>query len=239
MVDSFVKKKAALVPLEHKEEMQQEAFIRILKSYEKIDATRGWKSFVFNHCRGAVMDYQKAGEGFAEKRWSLNKKAAKKNNNFKLNSRMDFSREDQNITLDSVMMNVGLFSAIEEDSIKIKWDLLACMAAQDENLHVFAKYLRGFEIAELSEFFFLSRGRICQIIEMVIERFDEPSLVDDVWFLQTCYAFGICRRFGLKDIDQSAVMNCNIGWTKSPVDLDCKTAIRLPNYEQLDLLGGL
>lgn len=233
MVDHFIKKKAHDCPSEHKEEMQQEAYVRILRSYERLDATKGWKSFVFNHCRGAVMDYQKFGKGFAEDRWSLHKKNDKRKS-FKMHSRMDFEREDQNLSLDSVMVASGLFASIDELKIDINWSLVSCMAAQDEIIHVFAKYLIGFEVVDLAIFFNLSRARIFQIIELMVARFDEPSLIDDVWFLQTCYAFGLCQKFGMENVDQSSkFLDFKIGWTAAPVDLYSMTPIRLPDFEQL------
>lgn len=241
MVDHFVKKKAYDCPDEHKEEMKQEAFVRILNSYEKLDGARGWKSFVFNHCRGAVMDYKKFGKGFAEARWSLQKTAKKRNSSFKIHSRIDFDRdnEDQNIDFDTILLNAGYFYTIEEDFVNINWKLVSCMAAQDEIIHVFAKYIRGFKINELGIFFNLSRARICQIIEIFIGRFDAPELVYDEWFLQTCYAFGICRKIGVKDIDQSIEQNFPVGWSKNTVDLDSKIAIRPPNPVQMSLVGDL
>lgn len=239
MIDHFVRKKAIDVPIEHKEEMQQEAFERILKSYARLDAAKGWKSFVFNHCRGAVMDYQKFGKGFQEDRWSLQKASKKRGSHTRITQRLDLDRDDQNLTLDGVMMSAGIFASINQDPIHIKWDLVSQMAAQDEVIHVFAKFLRGFEILELADYFDLSRSRIFQIIELFVSRFDDPELIDDPWFKQTCYAFGLCRKLGMKDQDQSEIYKMPIGWTNQAVDLDCKNPIKAPNYEQLSFFGEL
>lgn len=239
MIDHFVRKKAIDVPLEHKEEMQQEAFERILKSYERIDPSKGWKSFVFNHCRGAVMDYQKFGKGFAEDRWSLQKTSKKRNSSTRINQRLDLDREDQNLTLDGVLMSAGIYESINIDPVYIKWDLVARMASQDEVIHVFAKFLRGFEILELAGFFDLSRSRIFQIIEIFVARFDDPELTDDPWFKQTCYAFGLCRKLGMKDEDQSKNYNMQIGWSFKSIDLDAKEPIKIPEFEQLSFFGEL
>ena len=239
MIDHFVRKKAIDCPMEHKEEMQQEAFERILKSYARLDATKGWKSFVFNHCRGAVMDYQKFGKGFAEDRWSLQPSTKKKKSKGLISQRLDFDRDDQNLTLDGVMMSAGLFAQINQDPVHIKWDLVSRMAAQDEIIHVFAKFLRGFEIMELAVFFDLSRSRIFQIIELFVARFDDGELIDDPWFKQTCYAFGICRKLGMKDQDQSEIYKMAVGWSFKPIDLDAKEPIRTTDFEQLSLFGDL
>lgn len=237
MIDHFVRKKALEVPLEHKEEMQQEAFERILKSYERLDAAKGWKSFVFNHCRGAVMDYQKFGKGFSEDRWSLQKTSKKRSAHTRITKRIDFERDDQNLTLDGVLLSAGIFSSINQDPIYINWDLVARMSAQDEVIHIFAKFIRGFEILELAEFFDLSRSRIFQIIELFAARFDDPELIDDPWFKQTCFAFGLCRKLGMKEQDQSEIYKMAIGWSFKPIDLDAKEPIRKTDHEQLSLFG--
>jgi hypothetical protein len=182
------------------------------------------------------MDYQKFGKGFAEDRWSLHKKNEKRPT-FKMHSRLNFEQDDKKLTLDSVMVAAGLFSAVNEDKIDINWHLVSCMAAQDEIIHVFAKYIIGFEVADLAVFFNLSRARIFQIIELMVDRFDEPSLIDDVWFAQTCYAFGLCKKFGMESVDQSKIHQVNIGWTNSPVDIYSQTPIRLPEFEQLKQLS--
>ena len=239
MIDHFVRKKAMDVPVEHKEEMQQEAFERILKSYARLDASKGWKSFVFNHCRGAVMDYQKFGKGFAEDRWSLQKASKKRASSTRMTQRLDLDRDDQNLTLDGVLMSAGIFAQIDQDPVHIKWDLVSRMAAQDEVIHIFAKFIRGFEILELAEFFDLSRSRIFQIVELFVARFDDPDLIDDPWFKQTCYAFGLCRKLGMKDQDQSEIYRMSIGWSFKPIDLDAKEPIRTTDFEQLSLFGDL
>jgi len=239
MIDHFVRKKASEIPLEHKEEMQQEAFLRIFNTYERLDPERGWKSFVFKHCRGAVMDYQKFGKGFPENRWSLQKKSNKKKTPVRIFQRMDFDREDQNISMDSVMLEAGLFAFIDEHQIKINWDLVARMSSIDQFIHIFAKFCRGFEIMEIAYFFGISRTRVFQIIQSFIERFDNPELAEDPWFKQTCFAFGLCRRLGIKDVDQSKLYNIPIGWNEKPVDLDAKGQIKIAEFEQLSFFGDL
>ena len=239
MIDHFVRKKAVDCPIEHKEEMQQEAYERILKSYARLDAEKGWKSFVFNHCRGAVMDYQKFGKGFAENRWSIQKNMKRKKSSSIISHRIDLDKEDQGLTFDGVLMAAGIFDEIKTERLPIKWDLVSRMASQDQLIHVFAKYIRGFDHVELARFFGLSRSRIFQLIETFVERFDDPELVDDVWFKQTCYAFGICRKLGMKDQDQSEIYSMSIGWNSIPVDLDRKEPIRIKEFEQLSFFGEL
>src|ERR1700747_3167675 len=67
----FISKYADDFPHEQKEEIVQEVYIRLIKAYPGIDPSKGWKSFVYNHCRGGVMDYAKAGNGFEGDVWTI------------------------------------------------------------------------------------------------------------------------------------------------------------------------
>lgn len=62
---------AGYIPDEQKEEIEQEAMVRVIALYPKLDPSKGWKSFVYTHAVGAVKDYQKLGHGFSETRKSL------------------------------------------------------------------------------------------------------------------------------------------------------------------------
>jgi RNA polymerase sigma factor (sigma-70 family) len=67
--DKFLKDHATHLPPEQKEEIRQEALIRVANAYTDLDPERGWKSFVQNHSRGAVLDYLRDGTGFKESKW--------------------------------------------------------------------------------------------------------------------------------------------------------------------------
>lgn len=68
-VDKYLKDHAAHLPREQKEEVRQEALLRVANAYPNLDPSRGWKSFVQNHARGGVLDYLRDGTGFKETRW--------------------------------------------------------------------------------------------------------------------------------------------------------------------------
>lgn len=65
-VELQIYRKASLLPLEQKEEIRQSARIRIWRIYDKIDPEKGWKAYVQQHARGAVLDYIRWGNGFEE-----------------------------------------------------------------------------------------------------------------------------------------------------------------------------
>lgn len=235
MAESFIKKIAMDCPYEQRQEMAQEAYLRIIKAYERLDVTKGWKSFVYNHCRGAVMDYKKRGSGFEEDSFSLKESENKYKHSERLHNNGNYEGEAQ--TLDQFLANNGVTASFQLQEIKINWDLVSRMASQDETIHVFAKFLRGFEIQELADIFNLSRTRIFQLIQAFIIRFQDPFQRNEVWFKQICFAFGLCEQFGMKSIDQSTVYNIPVGWNSKPIDLDSFESINIAQYEQLDLFG--
>lgn len=235
MAESFIKKIAMDCPYEQRQEMAQEAYLRIIKAYERLDVTKGWKSFVYNHCRGAVMDYKKRGSGFEEESYSLKESGNKHKHSERLHNTGNSEGEPQSI--DQFLANCGVTANFEIQEIKINWELVSRMASQDETIHVFAKFLRGFEIQELADIFNLSRTRIFQLIQAFILRFQDPYQRNEVWFKQICFAFGLCEQFGMKPIDQSTVYHIPVGWSSKPINLDSYEPVNINQYEQLDLFG--
>lgn len=75
-IRKFIRDLVSDLPFEQQEEIEQEAMLRVFRAYQELDAARGWKSFIYTHCKGAVKDYQKSGAGFSEQRWSLASGAA-------------------------------------------------------------------------------------------------------------------------------------------------------------------
>lgn len=219
----FIGKVATDLPWEQREEIEQEAYLRLIEAYENLDPEKGWKSFVYNHCRGTVLDYIKFGRGFHEQRWSIAKEETHGSKHVtKIRERvfMVSSEDGDDLDLDQVLGSNGVFKSLKEKPVSIRWDLVARMSSQDECLHVFAKHLRGIGIDEMVPVFNLCRARIGQLIQAFIDRFDNPDYAECPWFLQTCYAFGICEELGLPDVDQSKVLGFSIGWNHRPVDLD-------------------
>lgn len=240
IIMKFIGEFAADLPSEQKEEIQQDVFLRLAKFYDLIDADKGWKSYVFNHARGGVLDYIKFGKGFQEGKWSLQKSEDPEEARFphKIFSRIPNTDETGEVVgVEKILGFRKVHSNIDEDRIIIKWELLARMARSDEELHAFAKHLRGIGIEEMAPVFGLCRARVGQLIQAFIARFDDPYQAEDPWFLQTCFALGVCRQLGIPDVDQSVVLGFPVGWTEKPVDLDSVEAPRDPDAEnQLNFL---
>lgn len=70
-VEIYIRDKASDLPREQKDEIRQDAFLRVVKAYENLDPEQGWKRFVQMHCAGAVLDYTRWGNGFQETNKSL------------------------------------------------------------------------------------------------------------------------------------------------------------------------
>lgn len=224
LIYKFIAKYANDIPYEQKQEIEQTAYLRLLEGYSEIDPERGWKSFVYNHARGTVLDYLKAGTGFEEDKWSLSDEYQERkrkanphvkhrtNNVPKMKNRVFLSNSDDTETLDIdyVLGQAGIFNELDIDRLNIRWPLIAQMASQDDELLAFAKWLKGFNLDELAQYFGVSRNRVSGMIKSFVERFDDPALNESPWQSQIIYAFGLARRFGIQDCDQSKVFNMDL-----------------------------
>lgn len=215
------KKKARSAPREQQDEMLQAAYERILEKYPEIEA-ESWKSYVYTHSRGAVLDYLKSGEGFAEKRWSLQKPEDVGNTHVgKINERVSLHNSaGEDVSLDQVVGQFGVFNELQLDRIKINWDLVSRMSSQDECLRAFAMHLRGITLDAMAPVFGVKVARAGQLVQAFVDRFDDPVHTDCPWFKQCCFALGLCDRLGVPNIDQSKIMGFSIGWGLPAVDLD-------------------
>ncbi len=149
--------------------------MRLCDAYERLDPEKGWKSFTYNHCRGAMLDYLKFGKGYKENKWIPKDKEGKPNEQPRLTQRIqNFDhKENRSVDLDQALGLNNVFDEMDPDTIKIKWELLARMASVDENLHAFAKLLLGHTIEDMAPVFGLCRTRVSQMIQAFVDRFDD------------------------------------------------------------------
>lgn len=223
LILKFIGQFACDLPEEHKEEIVQTANLRLLQAYTVLDVTKGWKSFVYNHSKGAVLDYLKFGAGFQESKWSIAKTENHESKYVsKIRERISLSnRDDETFELDQVLGANGIFSELEIDKMEIRWELVARMARIDQCIHAMALHLLGNGIEEIAPGFDKCRSRIGQLIQAFVDRFDEPLWAASPWFLQMCYAFGLCKALGIPDVDQSTIAgNGSCGWDLEPIDLE-------------------
>jgi RNA polymerase sigma factor (sigma-70 family) len=233
----FIHQLAADLPKEQKEEIEQTANLRLVEAYSGLDPSAGWKSFVYFHCRGAVLDYMRLGKGFQEDRWTLAKPEEHDSRHVgKIRERISNESHDQeDLDLDYVLGANGAFSEMDLDRLKIRWDLLACMASIDDELHCFILWIRGYSFDDLGPIMGLQHSRIGQLIQSFISRFDDPQWNESDWQCQIIWAMGLAPRLGLPDCDQSLLFGHTIGWTLTPIQLDNVDHEPIQEGEQLDL----
>lgn len=205
-IKNFIRKKAYNLPREHQEEIEQECFLSIIKKYHDITADGGWRSLIYQKANGVVLDYIKEGKGDEFSRSSVSKKGFHRANVY-LNS------NDEETDFSQFLGQQGHFTEAELD-IKINWDLVSRLASKDLMLHVYAKHLLGHSLEQIALVFNKEHARIGQYVEEFVSRFDDPEYADCAWFKQTCYAFGLCEKLGLPNVDQGS------GWQLKPVDLN-------------------
>lgn len=224
IIYKFINKYGSDIPEEHKQEIEQDTYLRLIEAFPRIDKDRGWKAFTYNHCRGTVLDYLKFGKGTQENKWSIRKdedQNSRSRNKIKERVFLEGSDGEQ-FDLDEVIGKLGHFNEIILNEVSINWDLVSRMSSVDESIHATAKWLRGFKIDEISKGFGISRSKVAQLIQLFISRFDDPESANETWFLQTCYAFGLCPKLGIQNVDQSKIVGYPIGWNMEPIDLDAE-----------------
>jgi DNA-directed RNA polymerase specialized sigma24 family protein len=189
-------KKARNLPKEQQEEASQDALLRVLEAYERLDPKEPWKSFIDLHCRGGVIDYIKLGKGHMEDRKGKD-------------SRNNITSRLSNLDLDMAKVDVetiaalnGVFSEVSwMDSQDIKWELVSKMASVDSAIHLLAKLILGFSMDELSEFFKCSKETLSRRYRRFLKRLNMPSYARDPWMDQFIFAFGLSEMFHLKEVD--------------------------------------
>lgn len=68
----FIRKIARHLSEAQQEEISQDAMLRVWQAYKDLDVSKGWKSFMQFHCRGACLDYIKAGRSDIEAELTAN-----------------------------------------------------------------------------------------------------------------------------------------------------------------------
>ncbi len=237
LLRKFVSERCADLPIEQKEEIYQDASIRLWEAYQGLDPERGWKSFVYNHCFGTVMDYLKSGKGFEEESWSIKKEEEHEAIHVnKIRHRVSIvNSEDDTVDIDQVLGMHGKFADAKVGASKINWELLSRMASVDLPLRAFLQHIRGHNLEEIAATRGQSRTRVGQLVQEFIDRFDDPDLAADPWMDQVIWALGLSSHFDLEDCDQSEIHGIPLGQTLPAVDLDNETP--WPKQQQMALFA--
>lgn len=240
----YIGKHGSGLPDEQKDEVEQDAYVRILDAYDRIDFEGSWKSFVQQHCRGAVFDYIRRSSGFEESeltrkeqdsitcddcgnvtrrtiKFQCSECGSKNGNEFeekkpwRIKNRVsNLSDDGSDFGIDNVLGANGIHDVhFLMKKTQPRWDLIARMASQDNDIHLVGKLLLGFSQTELSGLFRVTRERLTQRFAEFCERLDSPELINSRWVAQTIFAFGLCAEFNMPDRD------LGFGWEYEAVDL--------------------
>lgn len=191
----FISKKASKYPKEFKEEIEQECYLSIIIKYNEIEAERGWKSLVYQKAHGVVQDYIKIGKGDEFSKLSVN------NKNFR-RAKITRNEDNEETEFSQFLGQNGIYTEDPSETVDIKWDLISRLASQDIRLRCFAMHLIGHTLEQIALVVGKEHSRVGQYIQEFIERFDDPEYSSCGWFLQTCFAFGLCEKLGIPNIDQ-------------------------------------
>jgi RNA polymerase sigma factor (sigma-70 family) len=202
-----IRKIAAHLPNDQKEEIQQEAAIRVWKAYKVLDIAKGWKSFIQRHTKGTVQDYLKLGHGNIEDGFVSNE--AMDGLKFRVDNLSIFSDSDESDSVENVLALNGVHSESQnqEEKIKPNWDLLSRMAGNDEDLHIVCKMLLGYSQRQIAEQYSqskkgkISRERISQRIREFFGRLDNCEFYHDEWKRQCIFALGLSSYYNTREFD--------------------------------------
>jgi DNA-directed RNA polymerase specialized sigma24 family protein len=221
-VAGYLKRFASGLASELKDEIRQNAYVRVVEAFDRFEADRGWKAFVQLHCKGSVLDYLRDGKGFQETGWAAKPTDGDGAHQDRLKTRVgnfQFKTSDEEMfdpDLESFLSAHGIHAVheSEEDQVfKVNWELVSRMASIDPDVHLVGKILLGFTQSELAEGFGVTRERLGQRIRLFFDRLDSPEFFHNRWIKQTIYAFGLGPMFHMDPVDQQ------LGWNLRPVNL--------------------
>lgn len=199
---------------EIQDELKQEAFLRVLKSYDDLDVDKGWKAYVQKHVFGAMADYIRSGRDFVEYKQSLHNESEMRP--WRLVQRVTFTKDDNNESVSDVDVIAGQNGIYTEENFldlcssefKINWDLVSRLAYDSSRVYVFAKRLLGLTQEEIAQELGVTRERIGQMTQSLLDMFDFPyrfvtsEFPEAVeWINQVIFAFGLCGVYGVERRD--------------------------------------
>ena len=210
-------KKAAHLPREQHEEIEQEAMTRVWTSYEKLDPNLGWKSFIQKHCFGAVLDYLKGGLNDTENEVGMQR------------AEIISKEEGEPLSVDETAGFFGVFDELYKTTsiMKPNWDLLSRLAGKDDDLHIVCKVLLGYSQEQIAEQIGggdaskeLSRERISQRVREFMTALDDPMNLFNPKIEQYIFALGLSAFFHMSEVDTG------YGWSFQEFDLNAEDSFK-------------
>lgn len=209
---------------EQKEEVYQDACLRLWAKYSELDPALGWQSFTQKHCFGALMDYLKSGLKDTESEFSQ--------------ERVEIvSKEDgSTLSLDDTAGFFGVHTELDliPKGFNPRWDLINRLIGKHEDLHIIAKCLNGYTQDQIAEQLAMvktnvktevSRERISQRIREFFEKLDDPAQAYNPVVNQFIFALGLSSFYHMSEVDNG------YGWDFFEFDSNMETSfVDVKNY---------
>lgn len=237
-VNYFLRSIAKQLPHDQKEEIFQNAMLRVWQAYQNLDPDKGWKSFVQLHCKGAVQDYIKLGHG------AIEDGVPSEDPTDGLRTRVEIvseSAEGSVLSVEDTVAHFGVANAFDVNAgeIRPKWPLINRMIVKDEGLHIIAKVIYGWTQEEIADQYSkafktknqdISRERVSQRIQEFIEKLDSVIHYKDPWVNQCIFALGLCERYHMQEHDNG------LGWDLDQFDVADINSFKLIQQSRLPSL---
>lgn len=188
-------KRGSSLPLEDRKEIKSIIFEYFVENFDRVSSEKNWQGYVERCCSGLVKNY-------------------KRDNGRRWNELVDADADESiDEKIDHAHLNWSKKQGVE--LIDINWDLLSRLCSADRELHAFVKMkILSYSLKELEyQFNVNDQRRVWDLVEAFLSRFRKPITQPNQWFLQICFALGICELMGLEPIDQK------IGYGLEKVDL--------------------
>lgn len=236
-ISFHVRKLAWSLPLEQQEEIKQNAMVRVLEAFQRLDQDKKWKAYIQNHCKGAVLDYIRGGDGFEETGWAASDDSAvEPATGNRLRHRVEITKDEDGepMGVDETAGLFGIFTEIEPSHFRPNWELLSRMSGVDQDVHLIAKLLLGFDQTEIAENYEkgITRERLSQKVDEFFAKLDAPEFIGNQWIEQTIFALGLCEYYRIPARDNGQ------GWNYPPFNLlDPNSFEQAREYYQPSLTG--
>jgi len=181
----FIYQFAKDFPKEHQEEIEQESMLRIWRAYQRINS-KTWKTFIYTHCKGAVIDYLRAGKGFKEIDYNC--------------VHVRVYDEGEQTTEEDLAARYGQYEDFQ-DSL-VDYEAIQRLIGIDDDIYMLLKRVLGFEIKEISESMGVSKEIISRKTNKLFEQIRSHTFPPNSNLALFLYAVGYLQTPMARQIEQ-------------------------------------
>lgn len=183
--NKYIGRRCKSLPLEDRKEIKSKIYEYFVENFDRISSNDNWAGYVERCCSGMVKNYKRDNK----KRW---------------HELVDTLEDDETPESKMDRLSVNINHKQGAELIDINWDLLSRLCYVDKELHAFVKVkLLGYSLKDVEYHFGVSdQKRVWDLIEAFLSRFKMQSSFRNPWFLQICFALGICELLDIDSVDQ-------------------------------------